>query len=569
MVICGVKLTHDAAIALIDNSTLVFSYELEKLDNNPRHSSISVLSLDKFVNILAEYHYTLDDLDVIVFDGWHPEWTHSLTAFPNLKLSNYGCYIAPDGNIVNESRFQLNTVNKLGKSYSHVSGHIYSAYCSSPFSRRNADSFILIWDGGMLPQLYHYSADQNKLKGLSNLFSLTGLVYQEFAKLVEPFSSSTRLEFFSLPGKVMAFAALGVVRDELIDLLKEPLIQRNIDLTELSSMEIESFNAEFISQLRVNEISKFSSPDIIASFQDFIGDLLVDTLSSALSLFPESSRNLCLAGGSALNIVWNSKVRDSGVVGELWIPPFPNDAGSAIGMACVEMVKDSVALEWDVYSGPTICENGVTAEWEKIAFPIDNVARLLHESQEPIVFLNGRAELGPRALGNRSIMAAAGNLTMKHLLNSVKSREFYRPVAPICLERDSPLIFNPGLPDPYMLFTHLVRKEWRDRLQAICHVDGTARVQTINEAQNQLVFRLLEVYKSYSGIPLLCNTSANLNGKGFFPDVKSAMQWGKLNMIWSEGFLYIKGQHSKFLYGVAETAYTHIKRLPVQNTVLQ
>ncbi|MBK3648038.1 carbamoyltransferase C-terminal domain-containing protein, partial [Streptomyces sp. MBT33] len=178
--------------------------------------------------------------------------------------------------------------------------------------------------------------------------------------------------------------------------------------------------------------------------------------------------------------------------------------------------------------------------WHQEPCELRDLARLLHDNDEPVVFLNGRAEIGPRALGNRSILAPAGSPKMKDLLNEVKEREFYRPVAPICLEESAPEIFSPGTPDPYMLFDHAVREDWKDRVPAVCHLDGTARLQTVNRAENAAVHELLTHYHELSGIPLLCNTSANHKGSGFFPDVRSAMEWGRVRLIWSDGTLFTR-----------------------------
>ncbi|WP_337833025.1 carbamoyltransferase C-terminal domain-containing protein [Pseudonocardia sp. TMWB2A] len=154
--------------------------------------------------------------------------------------------------------------------------------------------------------------------------------------------------------------------------------------------------------------------------------------------------------------------------------------------------------------------------------------------------MHGSAELGPRALGHRSILAPATDPTMKDTLNTIKEREPYRPVAPICLHENAPDVFDPGTPDPYMLFDHTVRPEWRHRIPAICHVDNTARLQTIHHTDEPTVHQLLTTYYQISGIPLLCNTSANHKGRGFFPDAHSAMEWGQIPRVWTNNTLYEK-----------------------------
>jgi carbamoyltransferase len=135
---------------------------------------------------------------------------------------------------------------------------------------------------------------------------------------------------------------------------------------------------------------------------------------------------------------------------------------------------------------------------------------------------------------------------MRERLNAIKRREPYRPVAPICLEAAAPDVFDPGVADPYMLFDHRVRDAWRDRIAAVVHVDGTARLQTIDEEQCPVTARVLRSFAAETGVPVLCNTSANLPGRGAFPDVASALAWGGVDRVWSDGTLHERrecGQH--------------------------
>jgi carbamoyltransferase len=129
---------------------------------------------------------------------------------------------------------------------------------------------------------------------------------------------------------------------------------------------------------------------------------------------------------------------------------------------------------------------------------------------------------------------------MTTFLNTVKGREAFRPIAPICLEGRAAEIFEPGTPDPYMLFEHVVRPDWRGRVPAIVHRDGTARLQTVADEEPGHLGRLLRAYARLSGIPVLCNTSANFNGCSFFPDAGSAMRWGRVRFVWSDTRLYTR-----------------------------
>ncbi|MFK0292837.1 carbamoyltransferase C-terminal domain-containing protein [Streptomyces sp. NPDC090442] len=235
-------------------------------------------------------------------------------------------------------------------------------------------------------------------------------------------------------------------------------------------------------------------------------------------------------------------LRASGLFEDVWIAPFPNDAGAAIGTAACEMIRASgqMALEWDVYSGPRVTTGKLPDGWQEQPCEEGQLAELLHLEGEPVVVLSGRAELGPRALGNRSILAPATDPAMKGRLNLLKGRAAYRPVAPICLASHAREVFAPGTRDPYMLFEHRLRPGWAERVPAIVHLDGTARPQTIDPAQDTATARILTAYQQLSGIPVLCNTSANHNGRGFFPDVASAADWGGTRYIWSEGKLYTR-----------------------------
>jgi carbamoyltransferase len=286
----------------------------------------------------------------------------------------------------------------------------------------------------------------------------------------------------------------------------------------------------------------FSDEDILTSMHDFVEKLLVSNLAEHVTKWKGNGPwNLCLAGGCALNIKWNSAFRSNSRFKDVWVPPFPNDSGSAIGTAATYLFEEKglIALDWHARLGPKI-EKGAYIPKGWAFEPCDTLklAKILYDTSKPVVILNGRSELGPRALGNRSIIASATMPQMKELLNKVKLREYYRPISPICLTSFAPRIFDPGTPDPYMLFDHYVKEEWLERIPAIVHLDKTARLQTVSSSDDPILESILREYYKLSGIPVLCNTSANHNGLGFFPDVTSAMEWGKIDMIWSDGVLY-------------------------------
>lgn len=563
MIICGLKLTHDGAIALIDNGKLVFCYEMEKLNNSPRYSRLH-LNYNTICNFLNTNGYNLESVDQIVIDGWGDELGFQVDEEEEytldvdlgngpftLNFAEYG-HVIDDEDLLERSEFNYPDHGLSYSSYRHISGHVLAAYSTSPFARRGEDSFILAWDGGMVPQLFYFHSRDNKIENCGSLFPLMGYIYQRFAMKYKPYDHLP-LSDLAVAGKAMAYIALGEARGDLLKEFKSIWRNQNeeSDVLTLTPIIIRALSQVLITRFVEYGKSNGSKPeDMMATFHVFLEELLLNGLKDKIKNYPDYKKNLCFCGGCALNIKWNSAIRGSGMFKEMWVPPFPNDSGSAIGTACCEMINRTGinALEWNVYSGPPLVnnQNRLPDSWTKRPYSIKKLAKLLHETCEPIVFLNGKAELGPRALGNRSILAAAVNKTMKDHLNKIKERADYRPVAPICLEEDAPEIFDPGIPDPLMLYDHDVRDSWLDRIPAVCHIDGSSRIQTVNKNENKEVYELLTEYKNLSGIPLLCNTSANYKGKGFFPDLTSAIKWDRVNFVWSDFTLYIRNGYEKF-----------------------
>jgi carbamoyltransferase len=578
MIICGIKLTHDGGIAVIDNGVLKCSIEMEKINNNPRYSDIKDTTVIQ--DVLESCGYSLEQIDRFVIDGWHGTgqfWDGD----PAIKIMNGGDQMSLNVAPYNERTRQENILarydfgNKLCignkkynySSYMHVTGHVISAYSSSPFSKKGESAYVLVWDGGQYPRLYYFDARTNAIKNLGHLFLILGTIYSIFAQYFGPYKKTeTELKEdrvkkeiegyfggYSVAGKIMSYIALGTVKPELFE-----LFDRIRDEQKEVSNELEHIFSERARRLISPEL--YSDEDVLATLHVYLENLLLEKLAEKINRYPSLERNLCFSGGCALNIKWNSAIRNSGLFKDVYVPPFPNDSGSAFGAAAAEYitVSNRNSVDWSVYSGPAVKTGSITNGWERSECTVQQLAAILWKTNEPVVFLNGAAELGPRALGNRSILASPQNAKMKDLLNMVKKREYYRPVAPICLEEDAPGIFDPGCKDPFMLFDHKVRTEWKDTIPAICHLDGTARLQTVNKDDNHIVYTLLQEFKKLTGIPLLCNTSANFNGSGFFPDVESAINWGKLNYVWSDNVLYSKQHKIDFSSFLTINVYTEV-----------
>ncbi|MGA8116349.1 MAG: carbamoyltransferase N-terminal domain-containing protein [Actinocatenispora sp.] len=546
MMICGIKASHDGGVALIDGDRLVFSIEVEKLGNGARFSPLG--DLNRVEAILRSQGVDPDEVDQFVVDGW---WAELGADTAGVSLTRDGApfrlpvapYVETGVSRDPLRRYEFRDV-EFGKrtpgyvSYHHASNHLLGSYCTSPFAARGEGALVLVWDGGMIPRLYRVDADLT-VRPVAFLFPILGSAFSDLACYFGPFSppeSAGQDQNLSVAGKAMAYAALGTVATDAY-VQFDQLVRRRGAATVESCLAL----GRHVRDHRDELFPGLTDADIIATFQGYLGHRLTTALAGIVRRrFPGQRPNLCIAGGCALNIKWNSQLRSTGLFADIWIPPFPNDSGAAIGTAACEMLHRTGvgALRWHVFSGPAVDPAGAEpVGWVSRACDERGVAEILHVEGEPVVVLSGHAELGPRALGNRSFLAPAVEPRMKDHLNAVKDRASYRPVAPICLESHSAEVFDPGGTDPYMLFEHRLRPGWAERVPAIVHLDGTARLQTIT-ADSPGAGRILDEYHRLSGIPLLCNTSANLNGRGFFPDVVSAARHGRTRYIWSDGRLY-------------------------------
>jgi carbamoyltransferase len=240
------------------------------------------------------------------------------------------------------------------------------------------------------------------------------------------------------------------------------------------------------------------------------------------------AKNLCIAGGVALNCVANGRiVREAGFE-NVWIQPAAGDDGIAIGCAYygyLQVLKQPrsfvmnhayLGVEYkDDDVGNAAKKNRVRLQATSRVSPniCAEAAKLLSEGNV-FGWFQGRAEFGPRALGNRSILADPRTPEMKEKLNKVvKHRQAFRPFAPIVLAERAHEIFEGDYESPFMLLAHQVRPEWRDKIPAVVHVDGTARIQTVRREHNERLYRLLEEFDAITGVPVLVNTSFNVKGE--------------------------------------------------------
>ncbi|MEU3448416.1 carbamoyltransferase C-terminal domain-containing protein [Streptomyces thermolilacinus] len=270
--------------------------------------------------------------------------------------------------------------------------------------------------------------------------------------------------------------------------------------------------------------------DLAASAQAVLEETLLDLVRWLHGRTHDSL--LTLAGGVALNCVANARIAREGPFSRVWVQPAAGDAGTALGgaMLLAAGAGDDVAPMGGADLGRDWSDAELGAWLKTAQVPFDrppDIAATVAEAladNAVVAWFQGRSEFGPRALGHRSLLAHPGHAGNLERLNDVKGREQFRPVAPMVLAERAAEIFTGQLPSPYMLFVHEVAPEWRDRVPAVVHVDGTARIQTVDRRAEPLVARMLEEFERRTGLPVVVNTSLNTAGRPMVDDPRDALE---------------------------------------------
>jgi carbamoyltransferase len=567
MRIVGIKYNHDASVAMIEDGRLVFSFEMEKINNRKRYTVMEdKLWIDE---ALSEAGYSAADVDRWAVDAFNAPENHS---FFGLPLAPY----TEDERLTKRFKFPPSSILANGRrpysSFHHTYSHVAGAYAMSDYE----DCYCLVWDGGMWPRLYEKAKVGWRFIG--ELLGLSGSIYGIMGHYWGPFRSDAiralpfnpcvdggkRFAPYEWPGKLMAYIGLGRPNAGLSSQIRS-IADRLPKSPDARRGYIEhAFCREIL-----YSIPAAPDEDVLLA----VHDALKDAIIASLTKLTRSGSSIIFTGGSALNIKWNSAIRACGHFLSVFVPPVPNDAGTAIGAAVAERIYQTgiEKINWRLFSGPAFVIDEANDGWTKKAVTPEAVALIL--VNEPVLSLFGPSEIGPRALGHRSILANPGLFGNKALLNRLKGRENYRPVAPICLEAEAPNFFCPGTKDPFMLFDHAAIPRVADLIPAVLHIDGTARLQTVS-ASDPIICALLNEFRKLTGLPMLCNTSANESGAGFFSRLSHAMAWAErvgIRKIWIGDSASLwereneQGTSLRFLYGFNENVsrrrpFTHEQR---------
>ncbi len=466
--------SHDAAISVVADGKIVFASHSERYNK-----------IKNTFNVCQE----------IVNDALQYGEPQKIAYFENRNAKRFRRFIHGGMNGEYENLYRnifedLSLVKE--KQYSHHFSHAAAGYYTSNFS----DATIIVIDA--IGEFETTTIWQASGKSIDKKFSLRypvsfGLFYSAFTHLLG-------LE----PGKeeyiLMGMAGFG-----------DKSRFKSIVNSYFPNFNHQSINMhKGIPNWPSGAISEQDRYDIAASVQSVYEDRLLEVMKHAQNI--SSSKNLVFMGGCALNCKANTLINN--MWENIWIMPNPGDAGSSLGAALAEFGNH---VEW---VGPYLGKN-IPGD-----YPVSKIISELTDSGI-VAVASGRAEFGPRAFGNRSILADPRTSSNKDAVNKIKKREKFRPFAPVVMAEDASEWFEMDGESPYMQFAVKCKKP--SLIPAVVHVDGTSRVQTVNAKQHPGLYRVLREWKNISGVPILLNTSLNIKNQPLLNDEHDAMIWAKEN----------------------------------------
>ena len=541
--IIGINTSHDATFTLVDQKGCVAFILEEERFNRQKHSGFSThLSLnyllnksllnpaevtdlvfnfemeDDIINLLMErcYQNVARDFGSKVLRQVKAYSNHPFSCSPTMGFgTTTDMYTEID-------HLKRLFPNALLSSYNHHLCHAASAYYPSGFE----SAAVLIADGsGRLEttSIWHAQANEIRLLKQIELPHSLGILYWLF-------SSFINLE----EGKTMGLASYGrplykeLIYREILGVepngdfrFKIPLVFWFDMDSEYAMIQIEHIFGVKRRFFQSSPLNQFHA-DVAASVQTVLEETIEKLAIQAMELTGE--KNLCLAGGVFQNCVANGKLAERKIFKRIWIQPMANDSGAALGAGLVHFYQKNRHLQkrWKMRHP----YHGIGYSQSEIAPLIRRIGASIEYQDHPSTFAAnqiskgciagrffGRSEVGPRALGNRSILSDARFRLNHFSVNHIKNREPWRPLAPSVLNKKMASVFTTTHPSsPWMILSFEVRKNWLTQIPAVVHIDGTARPQTVNHFNGPFL-SLLSEYARQTNIPLISNTSFNLQGE--------------------------------------------------------
>lgn len=522
---------HNMALWQIENNnvTLLHHWEFERITGQKKHHT-AFSNLEQFQNfvmpLLRSYNLKYDDLDFII-------------GTPEIQKTNY-------------------YKNDFGGDYTlHSAAHLYSSLLMDTNLFYNSNIIAFALDGGS-----------------DTLIDRDAKTRKQFIGAV---SQKGKVEYYQInsPGQLWGIAK-NILKLEEGTLMA---LAYSSDCTSLESFEelkkivtkqnyINIKVAGNIVREIINKVFSYTSADKGIKFKDYddrfteeenkismcmkvIQQLSIDMIDSTIEYIMKkyeldaTDTYLALSGGYALNCPTNTYLMMKYKFKGQLIPPFAGDDGQAIGMGLYYLYKTysnfNFRLTNAFYGDREIDVMSVLMRKDIYKY-IDNIRSgidlfVSDIIENPIIWIEGRAESGPRALGHRSILADPRTMKSKELLNLYKQRQWWRPVAPIILDKHKNEWFNNAFSSPYMLNNFIVANEEKDKIPAVVHLDGSARIQTIDE-KDELLYSALNNFFKFTNVPVLCNTSLNDKGEPIINKLTEALNFAlrkKIRVIYIDG----------------------------------
>ncbi len=562
---------HDSAAAAVIDGKIIAAAQEERFSRKKHDSRYPFCAIDF---ILKESKLKLSDFDYIVFyEKPFLKFERLLETYVAFAPRGFKSFSMSMPVWLREKLFQkkiiFNELKKHDKNFNDISkihfsehhfSHAASAFYPSPFK----EAIVLTLDGvGEWATTTVAKGDGKNLEILKEIHfpHSIGLLYTAFTYYIG-------FKVNSGEYKVMGLAPYGepkykkIILDNLIDLKKDGTFRLNMEYFDYAT-GLKMINNKFLelfdqpARNPQNDLLTQFHMDIASSIQSVTEEVILRLTKSIAKEF--GGKNLCMAGGVALNCVTNGKILKEKIFDNIWIQPATGDAGGALGAALAfwynELKNERLPPYRDEmqgsYLGPSYNDNEIEkqlislgANFEK--FPEDELLKIAAQelsNEKTIGWFQGRMEFGPRALGSRSILADPRSDKMQKTLNlKVKFRESFRPFAPSVLKEDLSKWFELENDSPYMLLVADVNKSIREKMTneekklfgieklnikrssipAVTHVDYSARIQTVHENTNPKYYRLIQNFKKITNCSVVVNTSFNVRGEPIVCSVEDA-----------------------------------------------
>ena len=438
--------------------------------------------------------------------------------------------------VTSEDDRHLLPTDNIELRHNHHLYHASSGFYASPFSR----ALILSIDGGgnssdeaqtTMSFINIYEANES-IEHIKRYHNNIGCSYGALGYFLQEIEGNDLFRL-DLAGKIMGLCAYGTVQYDWIEPFKEYFRSSHEELWG-NWIEPVILSSKIGLDLGHNSLSGQLSYDFMATAQFAFEEVILEILTPYLPYH----NNFILTGGCALNVLLNQRVKKllRGMGKDLYVSPDPNDCGLALGMYLLDHKHTKV----DVFSGFDILDREILereiSSRGAVRANYQDLAQLISEGKI-VGIVEGFSEIGPRALGHRSIICDPSIPGMKDTLNArVKFREWFRPFAPVCKVGDMNEFFDDVYESEFMSYAPTVKPQYRQKLAAVCHADNTARLQTVSKG---IFYEIL----SHMKIPVLLNTSFNIKGKPILTRIADALECldtTELDYVYIEGWLFSK-----------------------------